>query len=289
MRAARLFTLFGSLFAAGCATASSAPSQAASVPAVEPAVADPWAGCTMQVASGTVRIAHCGQAELRFVRAGQYRGEAGVRFMMKLAKIPATSPPESLDVDGRPIPVTRSVDGPRSVLGAAPRDDILALCACTTERVASECEPRLRWVARHGLPGGMTFPDTNMSFMGVALHVPEGCHMEGTERIACGKYAFDWRESPHGDASGQTLDKSYEAAGLTVTDVRERACTASGLPGRGQVFQVTVPQLGQQVTIEACAVEDGQKRGVAACIGAAPEAGVAYPAPCNQVFSPPAP
>jgi len=245
---------------------------------------DPWTACKVSELAGTVRAVRCAGVDVRFMRAAAMGGERGVAFVMAGAKKDPVPPLQWLEVDDRRVAFALSDDGVEVLYVAAPLIDTLVHCVASGTDRRNQCERRVRWVAKHGLPQGVSFPPANLTFMGALLTVPAGCKLSGPERIACGKVSLDWRAGlvPMSNR-WETVEALYRAAGLTITKSEPRGCALGGVEGEGRDF-LLVDRHGKKTPVLACYAGTGATGGAASCIGASPVVGAKYPVPCDQIF-----
>jgi hypothetical protein len=239
-----------------------------------------WKDCVVSERTPTVRIVKCPDAELRFMRSPTMHGEQGIRTFLAGAGLSA--PVETLQIGNKQMSYAVSPNPSSRMLVASPQREFLVVCYAKRALAAEPCLPRVSWMVTHGLPPEVAFPEPNMRFADVTLRVPEGCTMQGAERIVCQTGSLDFREEKARPNILDALQGLYAAAGVQVKAAQQQPCSLGKYRGEGRVLDVSASTLS--FTVMLCAAQSGGRSFTAMCIGADPRKQSSYPVPCNQVL-----
>jgi hypothetical protein len=157
-----------------------------------------------------------------------------------------------------------------------------SFCVADATDLVALCQPRVIWVALHGLPPGVVFPTFKLELAGKPLHVPAGCRQVGQERIACPEASLNFREGNYKKDALEAAEMAYASAGLKVTSRRPLACTIAGRAARGIVVELASPRA--PLTVTTCTMRTGELTSTAACEGPAPDSKGHFPRPCDQLL-----
>ena len=276
-----MITLLGSLASAcGGATAARDTNEASSVThqTSDPhASSSPWSGCSVRAMEGTVSEISCAEGRIRVMRVNVFQGRSGLEAMLRARGVEPTSATFSeREVGGQRYPVAHAEQFEGWPWLANPAPQTAGVCAATQ----AACMELFDRIARVGLPTDAAFPPSDMNVAGLALTVPQGCELQGAERIRCAGGALDWRNGTRGGI--ETYPRALAAAGFTLTRQLPATCRLGDMSGRALVVVAT--HASGPAVLTLCEVEGPSGMSVAMCLGYDPRTMPAAPEPCDQIF-----
>jgi hypothetical protein len=213
------------------------------------------------------------------MRVNVFQGRSGLEAMLRARGVEPTSATFSeREVGGQRYPVAHAEQLEGWPWLANPAPQIAGACAAT-EATCMEIFDR---IARVGLPTEAAFPPSDMNVAGLPLTVPQGCELQGAERIRCAGGALDWRNGARGGID--TYPRALAAAGFTLTEQLPASCRLGEMSGRALVVVAT--HASGPAVLTLCEVQGPNGVSVAMCLGYDPRAMPAAPEPCDQVFGP---